>query len=171
MSILIVSGIEGATGLAAAIEKQLGTEVKVAQGRRTALSALRAREFAVVVVDESLVECDPEGADLLWEKAGLAVPLQVNFATSGAVRLIREIRAAMRRRERERNVAHRAAIMAVESDMRSTIAGLLLHSQLALLEDKIPGPAADKLRIVARLVTNLRDRLDKPGQISGHPAA
>jgi len=171
MSILIVSGIEGAPNLAAAIEKQLDMEVKVAGGRRSALSALRLQEFTAVVVDESLVECDQEGADSLWDRSGLAVPVQINFALSGAARLIREIRAALHRREREQRLAHRAAAAAMESEMRSTITGLLLNSQLALTEGKVPEQVADKLRVVAELAANLRERLGKPGQVAAHPAA
>jgi len=45
MSILIVTGIEGARNCAAVVQAQLGMEVEVADGRKTALAALRRREF------------------------------------------------------------------------------------------------------------------------------
>jgi len=66
----------------------------VAEGRKAALAALRRREFAAVVMDETMAECDPSAAEAVWDRAGLAIPLQINFALSGAARLIREIRAA-----------------------------------------------------------------------------
>ncbi|MGC9159616.1 MAG: hypothetical protein ACP5FH_11565, partial [Terracidiphilus sp.] len=132
MSILIVTGIEGARNCAAVVGAQLGMEVEVAEGRRAALTAMRRAEFAVVVVDESIAECDPAAAEAIWERAGLAIPLQINFALAGAARLTREIRAALRRREREQALAHRAAAAAIETELKSTVAGLLLHSQLAL---------------------------------------
>ena len=100
MSILIVTGIEGARNCAAAVGTQLGMEVELADGRKPALVALRRREFSVVVVDETIAECDPSAAEAIWERAGLAIPLQINFALSGAARLVREIRAALHRRER-----------------------------------------------------------------------
>lgn len=170
MSILIVTGIEGAATLAAAVEKQIGMEVKVAEGRRAAISALHAAEFAVVVVDESLVEYDAEGADALWGCAGLAVPLQVNFALSGTARLVREIRAALHRREHEQTLSQRAATAAVEAEMRSTLAGLLLHSQLALTACKGTEPMAGKLRLVTELAENLREKLAMPSARPGHTA-
>ena len=54
MSILIVTGIEGARNCAAVVQAQLGMEVEVADGRKVALSALRRREFLAVAVDETM---------------------------------------------------------------------------------------------------------------------
>jgi DNA-binding NtrC family response regulator len=161
MSILIVTGIEGARNCASVVGAQLGMETEVAEGRKQALAALRRHEFSVVVVDETLAECDPAAAETIWDHAGLAIPLQINFALSGAARVIREIRAAMHRREREQALARRAAAAAIETELKSTVAGLLLHSQLAL-SGEVPGPVADKLRVVADLAGNLRRQLSVP---------
>ncbi|MDR3739793.1 MAG: hypothetical protein P4L40_12335 [Terracidiphilus sp.] len=159
MNILMVTGIEGARNCAAAVETQLGMTVEVADSRRTALAALRRQEYAVVIVDDTLAECDPASAEAIWEKAGLAIPLQINFAVAGAARVIRDIRAAQHRRQREQTLAHRAAVTAIETEMKTTIAGLLLHSQLALAGHQVPPPVADKLRVVADLATSLRQQL------------
>jgi signal transduction histidine kinase len=159
MSILLVTGIEGARNCADIVAGQLATEILIAQGRKEALAALRQREFTAVVVDETMAECDPAAAEAIWERAGLAIPLQINFAVSGAARLTRELRAAMHRREREQTLAHRAAAAAIESELKTTVAGLLLHSQLALSGSEASSPIAEKLRIVADLAINLRRQL------------
>jgi hypothetical protein len=171
MSILIVTGIEGARNCAAVVQAQLGMEVEVADGRKAALAALRRREFLAVAVDETMAECDPAAAEAVWERAGLAIPLQINFALSGAVRLIREIRSALHRREREQMLARRAATAAIETELKSTVAGLLLHSQLALSGADIPSPVAERLRMVADLAGNLRQQLNSPLQVSAGNAA
>jgi len=170
MSILIVTGIEGARNCAAVVQAQLGMEVEVADGRKAALAALRRREFLAVAVDETMAECDPAAAEAIWERAGLAIPLQINFALSGAARLIREIRSALHRREREQMLARRAATAAIETELKSTVAGLLLHSQLALSGADIPLPVAERLRMVADLAGNLRQQLNAPLQVSGTAA-
>jgi DNA-binding NtrC family response regulator len=164
MSILIVTGIEGARNCAAAVGKQLAMEVEVAEGRKDALAALRKREFAAVVVDETLAECDPAAADAIWERAGLAIPLQINFALAGVARLVREIRAALHRREREQSLARRAAASAIETEVKTAIAGLLLHSQLAMSGAEVPAQVVDKLRVVADLANSLRQQLSAPSQ-------
>ena len=170
MSILIVTGIEGARNCAAVVQAQLGMEVEVAEGHKAALSALRRREFLAVAVDETMAECDPAAAEAIWERAGLAIPLQINFALSGAARLIREIRSALHRREREQALARRAATAAIETELKSTVAGLLLHSQLALSGADIPSPVAERLRMVADLAGNLRQQLNSPLHASGTAA-
>jgi flavin-dependent dehydrogenase len=171
MSILIVTGIEGARNCAAVVGAQLGMEVLVAEGRKAALAALRGQEFSAVVVDETMAECDPSAADAIWEHAGLAIPLQINFALSGAARLVREIRSALHRREREQTLARRAASSAIEIELKSTVAGLLLHSELALSGNLVPAAIADKLRVVADLASHLRQQLNAPPSARGSTAA
>jgi signal transduction histidine kinase len=171
MSILMVTGIEGARNCAAVVGAQLGMEVEVAEGRKAALAALRRREFAAVVMDKTMAECDPSAAEAVWERAGLAIPLQINFALSGAARLIREIRAALHRREREQMLARRAAAAAIESELKTTVAGLLLHSQLALSGSEASSPIAERLRMVADLAGSLRQQLNAPLQIRTDTAA
>lgn len=171
MSILMVTGIEGARNCAAVVRADLNMDVEVAEGRKAALAALRRREFAIVIVDDSLAECDPAAAEAIWAKAGLAIPLQINFALSGTARLIRDLRAALYRREREQMLARRAATAAIESELKSTVAGLLLHSQLALNGVESPSPVADRLRVVAELAGNLRQQLSAQTEANPRTAA
>jgi hypothetical protein len=159
MSILMVTGIEAAKQCSAAVSAQLRAEVEVVEDRKAALDALRRREFSAVVVDQTLAECDPAAAEAIWNHAGLAIPLQINFALSGAARLVREIRAGLRRRQREQMLARRAAAAAIEAEMKSTLAGLLLHSQLALSGSGLPSAVADKIRVVVELAETLRLQL------------
>ena len=159
MKVLIVTGMEGAENCATILAKLLGMECEAAQGRKAAIAALKRSEYAALVVDEGIIDVDSAGAELIWEHAGLAIPLQLNFALSGAQRLAREIRMALNRGDRERALAREAAAAAIDSELKSTVAGLLLHSQLALADRKIPQPLAEKLRIVADLAGSLRDRL------------
>ena len=159
MNILLVTGIEGARNCADVLAKHLDTEVEVAEGRKAALAALRHREFAAVVVDETVTMCDPAAADAIWERSGLAIPVQINFALSGVERLIREIRAALQRREREQLIARRAAAAAVEAELKTTLAGLLLQSQLALSSSEAGTPVAERLRMVTSLAGDLRRQL------------
>ena len=159
MSILIVSGIEDVRNCAEVVAGQLDLKVEVAEGRREALDALRKKKFAAVVVDESLAECDPAAADAIWERSGLAIPLQINFAVSGVARIVREIRAALQRREREQTIALQAASASIERELKNTVSGLLLQSQLALSQGGVPAVVAETLRLVVDLVGTLRHQL------------
>ncbi len=162
MSILMVTGVEGARNCANAIGAQLGMEVEVVEGRKSAVTALRHGEFQAVVIDETLAVCDPAAADAICDQAGLAIPLQINFALVGAARLVREIRSALHRRDREELLARRAATSVFEAELKSTVAGLLLNSELALNGGNLPPQAAERLRIVADLAGSLRSQLNGP---------
>lgn len=159
MGILMVTGLEGAKSCAEAVGAGLGVQVDVVEERKAALEALRRREYLAVVMDETLACCDPAAAEAIWEHAGLAIPLQINFAVCGAARLAREIRAGLRRRKREQMLSWRAAAEAMETEMKSTVAGLLLNSQLALSGRGVPTAVEEKIRKVAELAGNLQRQL------------
>lgn len=158
--VLLVSAVSGAEACAAAIMQQLGMEVEIATGKGEALEAMRRETYTVVIVEEALAEGDPRGAELMWKMAGFAVPMQVNFAVTGSTRLVRDLRAALSRRDQEHASAERAALTAVESDLRSTVSGLVLHTQLALKETPASPSLEKRLRLMAELAGSLKQRLD-----------
>jgi hypothetical protein len=159
--ILLVTGIAGAENCAAVVSKQFGLAVETASDRKRALAALRRQSYAIVVLDSSMLEVTTGDADVLFKYSGLAIPLEINFAISGCGRLVREIRAALNRRQMEQAVAARAAACSLESNLRDTVAGLLLQSQLTLAEPSVPAQLADKLKLMVELVGNLRQKLDQ----------
>jgi hypothetical protein len=145
------------------VSKQFNLDVETVSCRKDALAALRRQSYAIVVLDSSLLEAAAGDLDAVFRYSGLAIPLEINFATSGCGRLVREIRAALSRRQLEQAVAARAAASSLESNLRDTVAGLLLQSQLALAEPSIPPQLADKLKLMAELAGNLRQKLDQAG--------
>ena len=68
-------------------------------------------------------------------------------------------------------MARTAAAAAIETELKGTVAGLLLHSQLALNGGEVPSPVAEKLRIVVSLAGNLRRQLSAPLEAHGNSAA
>ena len=60
---------------------------------------------------------------------------------------------------------------AIETELKTTIAGLLLHSQLALNGSEVPPMVADRLRMVADLAGSLRQQLSVPPTTRGESAA
>jgi len=162
--ILMVTAIAGAENCAAVLSKQFGIPVETAANRREALTALRRRDFAVVVIDESLVESREDRSDSLLKHAGLAIPLEINFAISGCGRLVREVRTALSRREHEHNLALSFAVTSIESELRDTVAGLLLQAQLALAEPQISPQLSERLGLILESAISLRQKLDRPAK-------
>jgi hypothetical protein len=55
----------------------------------------------------------------------------------------------------------RAAVSTMESELRSTVTGLLLQSQLALAEPAASPQLQQKLKLVVELAGNLKQRLER----------
>ncbi len=156
--ILLISAQDGTDQLIRILEKELGFHVELADSRGGALLALR-REFGIVIVEERLLEGDEVWANQVWEAAGLAVCLQLNFAICGLPRLLREVRATLARRHQDEAVARRIVLTELENDLKSTVTGLLLESELALREPSIPPTLEPKLRHMVELAGEIRQRL------------
>ncbi len=159
--VLVISAIEGAENLATVLARHVESRVEIVTTRRAGLASLRHGDFAVVVVDESLVEADPEWADQLWEAAGLAIPIQVNFAISGGARLGREVRSALIRRDAEFAMARKAAATEMENELKGSLTGLLLQSELALREPAGSDALSLKLKLMVELAEDIRHRFER----------
>ncbi len=160
-TVLLVTAVPAGESCAAVIGRQLNLAVEVAPNRRAALAALRRAEYSVVVLDEGMVEADPSGADILWQLSGVAIPLQINLGISGCNRVLREVRAALHRREKELALAMQAAARLLEGEMNTTLTGLLLQTQLALAEPEVPRNVSGKLEQILQLAESLRAKLSQ----------
>src|SRR5271168_290148 len=99
--ILLVTPSERASECAAALHEATGEEVVIAESLARATTLLRAECYLAVVLDQYLLETEPDEAGTTIEHLGTAIPVQVNLAISGIERLVREVRAALQRRQRE----------------------------------------------------------------------
>ncbi len=157
--VLIVTAMMNAEECVRVVRESVGAEVEVASSRKAGLLSLKREEFAVVVVEESLAEPDPQWAEEMREAVGLAMSMQVNFAITGCARLGREVKAALVRRDRERSVARRQAKEELENELKSSVTGLLLESELALREPTVSATLEPKLRHLVELAGAIRERL------------
>lgn len=158
--ILLVTPSERASECAAALHGATGEEVVVAESLVRATTMLRAESYLAVVLDQYLLETEPQEAETALEHLGIAIPVQVNLAISGMERLAREVRAAVQRRRREEAIARQAALGRLHSELNGTITALLLSSELALETLGLPTAAFERLQAVHDLVKKLRRELE-----------
>jgi signal transduction histidine kinase len=158
--ILLVSPIDRANECARALQENIGEEVVVAENLRRAAALLRSNSYLAVVLDQHLLETEPDEIDTVMQHLGTAIPVQVNLAISGLDRLVREVRAAVERRKREEAAARRAAVGALHSELSGPLTALLLECELALKVPGLPAPAAEKLHSAHQLLNKIRAQLD-----------
>lgn len=139
------------------LRHNLDLAVEIAANRRAGLALLRRSEYALVLLEESLAAADPEATDSLYALAGAAPVLEINFAITGPMRAVRQVRAALVRRDHDRAQARAAAAAKLQCELNASLSGLLLESQLALRE--ATPQQAPKLRHLVELAGDLRNRL------------
>jgi hypothetical protein len=158
--ILLIAPETTAASVVAALRRSLDAEVEIAPNRRAGVASLRRREYALVLLEESLTTADPEAADRIYQSAAGTPLLEVNFVIAGPERIARQCRAALQRRATDLAHASATATQTLHGELNATLAGLLLESQLAL---RAATPALEpKLRHVVSLASDLRDRLRFP---------
>jgi len=157
---LLITTSSRANEFSTALEQSLGEEVELTGSGKRALAQLRSGEYSAVILDEAFVETEGEAIDLLLHHSGMAVPVYVNAAISGPDRVVREVKVALRRHEEARLIAMRAAESLLRTELRGAVTGILLSTELALRSPEMPRDAADKLRSVCQLASDIRSRLE-----------
>ncbi len=161
--ILLVTSSVRAAECAAALNQATGERVGVAETLARAVTLLRAECYLAVVLDQYLLETEPGEVEATLAHLGTAIPVQVNLGISGMERLVREVREAVQRREREEVGARKAVIGRMYGELNGTVTGLLLSSELALETPGLPATAAEKIASVHELVRKLRRQLESGG--------
>lgn len=136
------------------------TETHWAQDLPEAATRLREQTYSAAVIDQFLLETEPEESERTLEHLGTAFPVYINFAVTGMARLVREVRSALHRRKREESVARRAVEDQMRSQMRETLTAMLLSCELAMAVPDVPAAAAEKIRAVDTLARELRVRCE-----------
>jgi len=162
--ILLVTPSARIQECADAIHAATGKPTDLAATLQAAVGHLRAGEYAAVVIDQFLLEADPDEAEQMLGHLGTAVPVHVNCAISGVERVVREVRAALGRRQLEERVARRSAEQAVWNELKESITTVLLSCDLALTAPGMPDQAAEKIRTIHEAAQQIRLRLEKSEQ-------
>jgi hypothetical protein len=158
--ILIITASASGQQCVDALQAATNNEVQWAQSLQQAAANLRQQTYSAAVIDQFLLETEPEESDQMLEHLGTAFPVYVNFAVTGLERLVREVRSALHRRKREETAARRAVEDQLRSEMGDTLTALLLSCELAMSIPGVPAPAAEKIQTIDTLARELRVRLE-----------
>jgi signal transduction histidine kinase len=157
--ILLITPSARGQQCADSIQVVTGEETQWVQNLQEAVSRLREQAYSAAVIDQFVLESEPEEGERAIEHMGTAFPVYVNFGVTGMERLMREVRSALHRRKREETAARRAVLEQVRCEMRETLTALLLSCELAMSVPDIPVPAIERIRSIDNLARELRLRL------------
>ncbi len=157
--ILLITSLAKAQDCAKALQEASAEPVELAASLREAMAQLQAHEFSAVVIDQLLLDAEPDDVETILKHMGAAVPVYSNFAISGIERVSRELRSALHRRKRELQLARREAEQTLRSELKDTITALLLSCEMALDVPNLPLFAETKMRAVDALAKEMRTKL------------
>jgi hypothetical protein len=136
-----------------------GNDTHWAQNLQEAATRLREQTYTAAVIDQFLLETEPEESDRMLEHMGTAFPVHINFGVTGLERLVREVRSALHRRKREETAARASVESQMRGEMGETLTAMLLSCELAMSIPEVPAPAAEKIRAIDSLAREMRARL------------
>ena len=157
--ILLISFIARAQDCAAALQEAVAEPVQVAKTIPQAVAQLKMQEFSAVILDQLLLDAEPDDVETVVKHIGTAVPVFSNFAISGIERISRELFAALHRRKRESLIAKQEAQQALRRELKDSITALLISCEMALDVPDLPAPAETKMRAVDALAREMRTKL------------
>jgi hypothetical protein len=157
--ILLITSLAKAQDCAKALQEATTEPVQVAATLPAAVAQLQAHEFSAVVLDQLLLDAEPDDAETIFKHMGTTVPVFTNFAISGIDRISRELHSALHRRKRELQSARQEAEQVLRSELRGTMTALLLSCEIALDVPDLPVLAETKMRAVDALAKEMRAKL------------
>lgn len=157
--ILLVSAMKRREECAVALQEAMGETVMIAETLLHATTLLRTEMCSAAVFDEQLAQNEPSEMEIALTHLGTAIPVGVNFGISGAQRLVREVRAAVRRRKHEEDAAREAAEQTLRGELNGTLTTLLLDCDLALETSGLPGETTEWIASVHGAAQKLRMQL------------
>lgn len=157
--ILLITALADSSRCGGALQEATDEATLVAATLSDAVRQLQEQEFSAVVMDQLLLDSEPDEAEVVFKHLGQAVPVYLNFALVGMSRVTRELRSALNRRNREVLVARREAEQALRHELNEKVTALMLSCEMALQVPGLPELAEAKMQAVDSLVREMREKL------------
>jgi signal transduction histidine kinase len=160
--ILLITSLSDASKCASALQEATDEAATIAPSLSEAVRRLQSQDYSAVILDQLLLDSEPDEAEVVFKHLGSAVPVYLNFALVGINRVIRELRSALNRRNREVLAARREAEQALRHELNQKMTALMLSCEMALQVPGLPHMAEAKMHDVDTLAREMRDKLGVP---------
>jgi hypothetical protein len=157
--ILLITSLADGSKCASALQEATDEATTIASTLADAVRQLQSQQFSAVILDQLLLDSEPEEAEVVFKHLGQAVPVYLNFALVGMNRVTRELRSALNRRSREVVTARREAEQALRHELNEKVTALMLSCEMALQVPGLPEVAQAKMHDVDSLAREMRDKL------------
>jgi hypothetical protein len=157
--ILLITPSARGQECAIAIEVAVVQPTQIATTLSDAIACLRSGEYSAVVFDQCVLDANPDQGNVAIQHVGTAVPVYVNCAINGTDRIVREVRAALQRRQTEGVITRKAVEQAVRSALREPLTAMLLNCELVLSLPNLPAAARERIHAVLEQARQMEAQL------------
>lgn len=157
--ILLITPSQRGSDCATAIETALTQPAQAVKSFQEAAVCLRNHNYSAVVIDECLLDADPDQASSVLKHIQTAIPVYVNGAISGIPRVVEKVQSALQRRAHDEAAARLIALASLRSELREPLTGIILNSELVLDVPNLPIAIKEKIRAVHELAQQLGAKL------------
>jgi signal transduction histidine kinase len=157
--ILLITPSQRGAECATAIQSALEQPAEAVKSFQEAAICLRTKSYSAVIVDECLVDADPDQASLVLKHIQTAIPVYVNGAMNGIARVVDKVQVALQRRAQDEAAARLSALTALSSELREPLTGILLNCELVLEAANLEHGIKEKIRAVHELARQLGAKL------------
>ncbi len=157
--ILLITPSHRRSECATAIETALAQPAQAVKSFQEAAFCLRAHNYSAVVIDECLLDADPDQASLVLKHIQTAIPVYINGALNGIPRVVEKVQSALQRRTHDEAAARLSALAKLRSELREPLTGILLNCELVLDAPNIPIVVKDKVHAIHELAQQLGAKL------------
>jgi hypothetical protein len=157
-NILLIAPQSSSTTLVRALHKIANISCKHTSYFRGALEHLQTEEFSVILLDKNLLSARPSASEAVFQRAGTAQVLEFDSKRLDISRVLLEVRTAMNRRAHYQWRAYETARQLLAAEFRSNVSVLVTESELMV--QSVSRLEARRMRKIARLAGDLRDRLE-----------
>jgi hypothetical protein len=157
--ILLLSAVSRANDCARALEQTSLEPVELCTNMAVGLAKLQQQEFSAVIVDELLLDSEPQQGEAIYKHLGAAVLVCSNFAIANVERVVREFCRALQRRDHELAEAKKHAAQSLRQELKDITTALLLSCELALKVTKTAPEAQQKMHELETLAKALSEKL------------
>lgn len=158
--ILLVSPSSKGKQVVREIERTCNAPVWLVLNLDQAEKAMGSNEYSAVVVDQPVLDMEPDAVGFFLQKAGRALPIFVSLTVACPKRVASEVRTALARNDQ---VAHRARQLArddLRSELKDIVTGLTLECDLALNLPSVAGDVERRLLRLQNLTGEIRELLE-----------
>ena len=166
--ILLITPSQRSFECASAIAAVTEQPAHSASSFEDAAALLRKNAYSAVVIDECLLDADPDQGSLILQHIQSAIPIYVNCAISGTQRIVDRVQAALKRRAGDEAAARKSALTNLRCELREPLTGIILNCELALGAPNLPTDVKEKIRAVNGLARQLGAKLQLDDAAATH---